>query len=341
MKPSPHCGTDCSPPAGRRDTGKGGCRAAHYPRPRRSSPLATVDRARYRSLVDRGLVWLCEKQNTDGGWGDTVDSPSNLSTTMLCYSAMTIPGGPAVCLRSVEKTESWLRGKVGTLDPRSLATAVEQQYGKDRTFSVPILTMCALAGRLGEGGRAWRRVRPLPFELAVLPHKLFKWLRLPVVSYALPALIAMGLARYEHRRPRNPFAWIIRLFLQGQGSSSSYDSPARERRLPRSGPVDVLCCDEPGRQRASRSSGRRQRRRVPYGLDPRGWKLAHRYESCHVGHDAIDQRLVRRRARWVAVLFRATATRGLASVLSASMRASLHTGRSRRLGLDESPGRSP
>jgi squalene-hopene/tetraprenyl-beta-curcumene cyclase len=172
--------------------------------------LATVDRTRYRSLIDRGLAWLCENQNADGGWGDTVDSPSNLSTTMLCYSAMTIPGGPAACAGAVEKTESWLMEKVGSLDPQSLAATVERQYGEDRTFSVPILTMCALAGRLGEGREAWRRVRPLPFELAVLPHRLFKWLRLPVVSYALPALIAMGRVRYEHRRPRNPLAWIVR-----------------------------------------------------------------------------------------------------------------------------------
>lgn len=172
--------------------------------------LAGVDLARHRLLVDRGLAWLCENQNADGGWGDTVDSPSNLSTTMLCYSALAIPGGPPACLRCVEKTELWLLNEVGSLAPRSLAAAVEGQYGKDRTFSVPILTMCALAGRLGKGRDAWRRVRPLPFELAVLPPRLFKWLRLPVVSYALPALIAIGQVRYEYRRPANPFTRAVR-----------------------------------------------------------------------------------------------------------------------------------
>jgi squalene-hopene/tetraprenyl-beta-curcumene cyclase len=178
--------------------------------------LAVVDRARYRSLVDRGLQWLCENQNADGGWGDTVDSPSNLSTTMLCYSALAIPDGPSACSRCVEKTELWLLHKVGSLDPQSLTAAVEAQYGRDRTFSVPILTMCALAGRLGQGRDAWKRVRPLPFELAVLPHRLFKWLRLPVVSYALPALIAIGQVRYEHRRPRNPFAGVIRFLSKAR-----------------------------------------------------------------------------------------------------------------------------
>jgi squalene-hopene/tetraprenyl-beta-curcumene cyclase len=37
----------------------------------------------------------------------------------------------------------------------------------------------------------------LPFELSVLPHQIFKWLRLPVVSYAIPALIAIGLVRHQ------------------------------------------------------------------------------------------------------------------------------------------------
>ncbi len=178
--------------------------------------LAIADRTRHRSLIDRGLAWLCENQNADGGWGDTVDSPSNLSTTMLCYSAMTVPGGPVGCAKSVERTEAWLMEKVGTLDPQSLAAAVERQYGKDRTFSVPILTMCALAGRLGKGREAWKRVRPLPFELAVLPHRLFRWLRLPVVSYALPALIAMGQVRYRHRKPGNPFLWAIRCLARSK-----------------------------------------------------------------------------------------------------------------------------
>ena len=113
-------------------------------------------------------------------------------------------------MSAVARTESWLHRKVGSLQPEALAKAVERQYGKDRTFSVPILTMCALAGRLGTGTQAWRMVRPLPFELAVLPHRLYKWLRLPVVSYALPALIAIGQARYEHRRPRNPLTATLR-----------------------------------------------------------------------------------------------------------------------------------
>ena len=176
--------------------------------------LAQVDRARYRDLIDRGLSWLCAHQNADGGWGDTVQSPSNLSTTLLCYSALAVPEAPAACREAIAKTESWLRQKVETLEPEVLVRAVEQQYGKDRTFSVPILTMCALAGRLGTGFKTWRSVRPLPFELAVLPHRLFKWLQLPVVSYALPALIAIGQVRYAHRKPANPLTRLTRFLAR-------------------------------------------------------------------------------------------------------------------------------
>src|SRR5437868_4420764 len=38
----------------------------------------------YDSLITGGLAWLAEHQNADGGWGDTVKSLSNISTSMLC-----------------------------------------------------------------------------------------------------------------------------------------------------------------------------------------------------------------------------------------------------------------
>ena len=39
------------------------------------------------TLIAGGLRWLAEHQNADGGWGDTVKSVSNISTTMLCRAA--------------------------------------------------------------------------------------------------------------------------------------------------------------------------------------------------------------------------------------------------------------
>ena len=70
--------------------------------------------------------------------------------------------------------------------------------------------MCALAGRLGQGRAAWKHIPQLPFELAACPHQWFQWLRLPVVSYALPALIAIGQVRHQRHPTCNPLARVLR-----------------------------------------------------------------------------------------------------------------------------------
>jgi squalene-hopene/tetraprenyl-beta-curcumene cyclase len=205
--------------------------------------LAVVQReshlTSHSSLLTSGLAWLAAHQNADGGWGDTVLSLSNLSTTTLCWAAFgAVPGAEEEFSRTVRRAEEWMArpevvGQASSLPPGlpapdlilgrmppqagwkpapldALARAVIARYGKDRTFSVPILTMCALAGRLGSGRDAWKHVIPLPFELAACPHSWFAALRLPVVSYALPALIAIGQARHHHRPSLNPVARLVR-----------------------------------------------------------------------------------------------------------------------------------
>ena len=156
--------------------------------------LGTVDAAAYQVSIERACAWLVAHQNADGGWGDTTKSFSNISTTLLCWSALTRFGGEASPV-AVEKASSWIRYYVGSLNPRLIAETVKARYGKDRTFSVPILMLCAICGTLGPAG--WGLVLPLPFQLAVFPRAWFAILRLPVVSYALPALIAIGYARYR------------------------------------------------------------------------------------------------------------------------------------------------
>jgi squalene-hopene/tetraprenyl-beta-curcumene cyclase len=159
----------------------------------------------HEHLVRGGLQWIADHQNDDGGWGDTVNSKSNLSTTALCWAALSIGDAFDAVVR---KAEQWLTARAGGLGPEKLIPAIERRYGEDRTFSVPILTMCALAGRLGEDGL--QHVRPLPFELAVLPHWTYRWLKLDVVSYALPALIAMGQVRHHALPSRHPIVRFVR-----------------------------------------------------------------------------------------------------------------------------------
>jgi len=212
--------------------------------------LAVVQResriTSHESRVTSGLTWLAQHQNADGGWGDTVLSLSNLSTTTLCWAAFgAVTGADEKFSATVQRAEKWIASRIAPTDrphltpaenessftrgfahgPPSgsgegessvrfttdeLARAIIARYGKDRTFSVPILTMCALAGRLGSGRDAWKHVIPLPFELAACPHSWFAALRLPVVSYALPALIAIGQARHHHSPSRNPIARLLR-----------------------------------------------------------------------------------------------------------------------------------
>lgn len=165
-----------------------------------------------RNLVAKGADWLVRTRNPDGGFGDTIGSPSNLSTTALAWAALTAADGGRD--QTLNATRAWLTARAGGLDAEALAAAITARYGKDRTFSAPILTACTLAGAFGPDSDAWMRVPQLPFELAVCPPQWFKWLRLPVVSYALPALIAIGQVRHRFHPTRNPLLRLIRSLVR-------------------------------------------------------------------------------------------------------------------------------
>ena len=162
------------------------------------------------ALVNGGIAWLLSNQNEDGGWGDTDRSFSNISTTALAWAALAFAEPPAAAANAVARAETWLAARAGGIDPPTLARAIVERYGRDRTFSVPILTMCAIGGRLGSGAEGWKLIPQLPFELSVVPRRWFTIISLPVVSYALPALIAMGLVRHRRRPSRNPITRAIR-----------------------------------------------------------------------------------------------------------------------------------
>ncbi len=192
--------------------------AGHWEGELSSSPLSTATAiaafqlairerperaAEFQPLIERGLNWLAAHQNQDGGWGDTVLSHSNISTSMLAYASFVMTGGAKQHPSVVEQAAAHVAERGGF-------EAIRKRYGKDHTFSVPILTQCALAGLI-----PWQQITPLPFELGWLPHSFFRFIRLPVVSYALPALIAIGQARHHHAPSWNPLLrWLRRAAVE-------------------------------------------------------------------------------------------------------------------------------
>ena len=180
--------------------------------------LGLFDRARgtreHRRWVEGGLDWLAANANGDGGWGDTVRSATNLPTTLLAWAALKAESegasGSGPRSAAIRHAEHWIRSQTGSLEPAALKKSIESLYGNDKTFSVPILTLAALAGVLGPEPEAWHGPPALPFELAALPQSLFRFLGLPVVSYALPALIAVGQVQHHRNPSSNPFARGLR-----------------------------------------------------------------------------------------------------------------------------------
>ncbi|HEV8378338.1 MAG TPA: prenyltransferase/squalene oxidase repeat-containing protein, partial [Tepidisphaeraceae bacterium] len=125
------------------------------------------------------------------------------STTVLCWSALRPFGSQNA--KVMAAAEAWIAKRAGSMMAGDIASAIVARYGKDKTFSVPILTMATLAWNWD-----WKIVPQLRFELAALPHRFWATIRLPVVSYALPALIAMGQVRHAKRQTINPLTRIAR-----------------------------------------------------------------------------------------------------------------------------------
>ncbi len=149
-------------------------------------------------LVVDSVHWLAQQQNEDGGWGDTDRSLSNIATTMLVRAAFHLTGVPVRYKDLLQKADGYIKKHGGI-------AGLRRRFGSDKTFAVPILANCALAGLV-----SWKKVPALPFELACLPQAWYRYLNLPVVSYAVPALVAIGQARYYHRKPSNPATRLLR-----------------------------------------------------------------------------------------------------------------------------------
>jgi squalene-hopene/tetraprenyl-beta-curcumene cyclase len=155
-----------------------------------------------KALIDSGISWLIAHQNDDGGWGDTDKNYSNISTTMLVVAAFAAAERAGCCPDSVGGAKAAAEVYIKTAGG---IDAVRRRYGKDKTFAVPILANCAMAGMV-----PWKEVSALPFEAACVPQRFYHLLQLPVVSYAIPALVAIGQCKFINDPPWDPVRKLIR-----------------------------------------------------------------------------------------------------------------------------------
>lgn len=158
------------------------------------------DRELLRDCIGRGIDSLRQRQNVDGGYGDTDRSHSNVATSYLVLAAAALSEqavGRTISPEQTDSLRSYLQA-AGEFD------ALRERYGADKTFVVPIMTNLAIAGLAD-----WNQIPPLPFEAAVFPQAMYRLLQMPVVSYAIPALVAIGQTRHFHgRRAPRPLSWV-------------------------------------------------------------------------------------------------------------------------------------
>ena len=159
-----------------------------------------IDDARIGEMIDKGSRWLLSQQNDDGGWGDTDQSHSNIASSMLVVAAFTLAGktNQAEFREAVASANEWI-------DQAGRIQGLRHRYGKDKTFAVPILANCALAGLV-----PWKEVSALPCEAVILPQSFYRFISLPVVSYAIPALVGIGQVKFIKDPPWNPITRLLR-----------------------------------------------------------------------------------------------------------------------------------
>ncbi len=165
----------------------------------------------YEKQIEKGYSWLFSHIHADGGYGDTPSGESNISTTLLSYAAIyDYPDSP-VRTAALRSMEGYLASQKMALIPGEIISTVLNYYGKDYTFSVPILAMLTICGVIDRS--AVEKIPQLPFELSLLPPSLYRFFNLQVVSYALPALIAVGIFTHKQRKRGFPGIRFIRDLL--------------------------------------------------------------------------------------------------------------------------------
>jgi squalene-hopene/tetraprenyl-beta-curcumene cyclase len=196
--------------------GNGGFDAAGTAPPERTQ-LQNMLQGDLSELIVESLHWLAERQNADGGWGDTEGGRSNIAATLLVQSAFRLTGVPAKYEGLTDRADAYLESQGGI-------ASLRKRHGRDKSLTAPVLAIAALAGLV-----PWRQVPALPFEYASLPQSWHRRLQLPVVSCAIPLLVAVGQLKFHHDPPRNPITRVLRLTTRKRSLA------AIERMQPESG----------------------------------------------------------------------------------------------------------
>jgi len=171
------------------------------------------DKSDIQSIVS-GLDWLLNNINTEGGYGDTPGSKSNVSTSLLSYAAISYCGnGSERSKKALLSIENYLFTQSIDISKGDITSSVLSFYGKDFTFSVPILSMLVICGVIDK--KACTKIPQLPFEFTLFPASWYSLFNLRVVSYAIPALIAVGVFVFKKRKHHNPImSWIRNRSIQ-------------------------------------------------------------------------------------------------------------------------------
>lgn len=168
------------------------------------------DALKNETEIRKGILWLQKNINSDGSFGDTPESKGNVSTSLLVYAALNLYSASDL---GAKETQQKVAGYLNSLNidvhSPQVAEFILAHYQKDYTFSVPILAMCGVCGV--PGNDAFNHIPQLPFELSLLPRKFYRLLNLSVVSYAIPALVAVGILIYKKKKS-NLFWRVIRRF---------------------------------------------------------------------------------------------------------------------------------
>jgi prenyltransferase beta subunit len=157
------------------------------------------DEEEHAALIEKGMDWLRLNINQDGSFGDTPGSPGNVSTSLLVYAAANLFSEKLTWINPfIRQIAEYLAGRQIDVNSPQVSEAILRHYEKDYTFSVPILTMCGLCGIPGKD--AFDYIPQLPFELSLFPRSIYRSLNLSVVSYAIPALVAVGIVIFKKKR---------------------------------------------------------------------------------------------------------------------------------------------